>query len=88
MAQYLTKALPLISSAINDSRVFNAKTDTSDFKFSATDYAEFSLLPRLRSKINHQAPNIKLNVIGTKEKHQLHILESKKSNDCNRFIHE
>jgi len=70
--------LPLISSAINDSRVFNAKTDTSDFKFSATDYAEFSLLPRLISKINHQAPNIKLNAIGTKEKHPLHILESKK----------
>jgi len=76
MAQYLAKALPLISSAINDTQVFNPKIDTSEFKFSATDYTEFSLLPRLIGKINHQAPNIKLNVIGAKEQHPLALLDN------------
>ncbi|WP_042148998.1 MULTISPECIES: LysR family transcriptional regulator [unclassified Pseudoalteromonas] len=76
IAQYLTKALPLISSAINDTQLFNPKIDTSEFKFSATDYTEFSLLPRLIGKINHQAPNIKLNVIGAKEQHPLALLEN------------
>lgn len=76
MALHLTKALPLISSAINERQVFNPKTDTSEFKFSATDYTEFSLLPRLIGRVNHQAPNIKLNAIGTKEHHPLALLEN------------
>jgi len=76
MAHHLTKALPLISSAINETEIFNPKTDASEFTFSATDYTEFSLLPRLIGKINHLAPNIKINVIGAKEQHPLALLEN------------
>ncbi|SFD14692.1 LysR family transcriptional regulator [Pseudoalteromonas denitrificans] len=76
MAIHLNKALPLMFNAINETTRFDPATDTSEFKFSATDYTEFSLLPKLIGKINKIAPNIKINIIAAKEQHPLTQLES------------
>jgi DNA-binding transcriptional LysR family regulator len=71
MAQSLSLALPFLRSAINNIDTFDALTDHSEFKISATDYTEFSLLPHLVGQVSRQAPNIKLTVIAAKAPHPL-----------------
>ena len=63
IADKLSQALPLIYSALNENSVFDPKKDTYEFNFSATDYTEFSLMPKLIGLISKQAPNVKISVI-------------------------
>ena len=62
IAEKLTTALPLLYSALNESREFEASSSELELKFVATDYTEFSLLPMLIAKIQTLAPKIKITV--------------------------
>lgn len=88
MASHLRKALPFMHNAINTSEEFDAASDETEFKISATDYTEFSFLPRLMGLINKQAPNIKLTVIGAKAPQPLTHLENNEVDFALGFSHE
>ncbi|OUR69863.1 LysR family transcriptional regulator [Marinomonas sp. 42_23_T18] len=88
IAKHLKQALPFIHNAINTSDIFDASIDTSEFKISATDYTEFSLLPRLVGQINQQAPKVTLTVIGAKASHPLTHLENNDVDFALGFSHE
>ena len=88
IAEQLKKALPFMHMALNTSDMFDAKTDKSEFTISATDYTEYSLLPRLMGKINQQAPHIKLTVIGAKAPQPLTHLENNEVDFALGFSHE
>lgn len=88
IAKHLHQALPFLHTAINNSDFFDAKSDKSEFKISATDYTEFSLLPRLMGKLSKLAPNIKLTVIGAKAPQPLTHLENNDVDFALGFSHE
>jgi len=88
IAEQLSLALPLLRSAINSQDTFDALTDSSEFKLSATDYTEFSLLPHLVGKVNQQAPNIKLTVIAAKAPHPLMHLTNTEVDFALGFSHQ
>jgi DNA-binding transcriptional LysR family regulator len=88
IALHLNKALPIIHTAINNSDIFDPSSDKSEFKISATDYTEFSLLPRLVGQVNRQAPKVKLTVIGAKASHPLTHLENNEVDFALGFSHE
>lgn len=88
IAQHLHQALPFIHNAINDSDHFDASMDKSEFKISATDYTEFSLLPKLVGQVSRQAPNIKLTVVGAKAPQPLTHLENNEVDFALGFSHE
>jgi len=88
MAQYLMQALPLLRSAINNTQAFDALTDSTEFKISATDYTEFSLLPTLVGRVNQLAPNVKLTIIAAKASHPLLHLENAEVDFALGFSHQ
>jgi DNA-binding transcriptional LysR family regulator len=62
LALNISPALDNIRSSLNTHRIFNPKTSDIELTFAATDYTQFSLLPKLIGKINALAPNIKVTV--------------------------
>lgn len=88
IAQKLAQALPLISAALKESSVFDPKTDNSEFTFSATDYTEFSLFPKLINHITNQAPNVKIKVIAAQEKLPISQLENQDIDFALGYSHE
>ena len=88
IAEKLTTALPLLHSALNDSVEFEASSSELEFTFVATDYTEFSLLPRLIAKIQTLAPKIKITVYPTQKKLPLLELESGEVDFALGFSHQ
>ena len=88
IAEKLTTALPLLHSALNDSMEFEASNSELEFTFVATDYTEFSLLPRLIEKIQTLAPKIKITVYPAQQKLPLQELESGEVDFALGFSHQ
>jgi len=63
LAKQLEIALPIIAQAIKEPATFNPKSSKTTFRLTATDYTEFSLLPKLSSHLAKVAPNIQLKVL-------------------------
>ncbi|KGJ96853.1 LysR family transcriptional regulator [Colwellia psychrerythraea] len=68
LANHITPALAQIHSGLNSSLVFDPATSDIELTFSATDYTQFNLLPKLISHISKVAPNISISVIPCEEK--------------------
>jgi len=63
LAKQLKIALPMIAQALKDSATFNPQSSDITFRFTATDYTELSLLPKLSNHLTKVAPNIQLKVL-------------------------
>ncbi|MCL1127479.1 LysR family transcriptional regulator [Shewanella surugensis] len=68
LAFHLSPALEQIHMGLNHSLVFDPTTSDIEFKFAATDYTQFSLLPKLISHITKVAPNIRITVVSSEDK--------------------
>jgi len=88
IADKLTTALPLLHAALNESMLFDATSSDIEFTFVATDYTEFTLLPRLIAKIQNTAPNIKITVYPARQKLPLLELESGEVDFALGFSHQ
>lgn len=88
IAKKLSAALPLLRSALNDAMEFEASSSELEFIFVATDYTEFSLLPRLINKIQTLAPKIKITVYPAQKKLPLQELESGEVDFALGFSHQ
>lgn len=88
IAEKLTTALPLLHSALNDSMEFEASTSELEFTFVATDYTEFSLLPKLVAKVQSIAPKVKIIVYPAQQKLPLQELESGEIDFALGFSHQ
>jgi DNA-binding transcriptional LysR family regulator len=67
---YITPALAQLHNGLNNSLAFGPSTSDIELTFSATDYTQFSLLPKLISHISKIAPNIKITVTPSEDKVQ------------------
>ena len=88
IAEKLTTALPLLHLALNESMEFEASNSEIEFTFVATDYTEFSLLPKLIAKIQTLAPKIKIIVYPAQQKLPLQELESGEIDFALGFSHQ
>jgi DNA-binding transcriptional LysR family regulator len=88
IAEKLSTALPLVHSALNNSIEFDPANSEIEFKFVATDYTEFSLLPRLIAKLQKLAPKIKITVYPTQQKLPLFALENGEIDFALGFSHQ
>jgi DNA-binding transcriptional LysR family regulator len=61
-------ALLQINSGLNSSLVFDPATSDIELTFAATDYTQFSLLPKLIGHISKAAPNISVTVFSSEDK--------------------
>jgi len=68
LANHITPALAQLHNGLNNSLVFNPSTSDIELTFSATDYTQFSLLPKLIGHISKVAPNIRITVIPSEDK--------------------
>lgn len=68
LALYVSPALEQIQSGLNSGESFDPLTSELELVFAATDYMQFSLLPRLVSHISEKAPNIAITVIPSEDK--------------------
>jgi len=76
IAKQLSKALPLMQQALNASSVFDPLTSTLDLTFTATDFTQFSLLPKLIAKVQSLAPSLRLSVKPAAQASAQSLLES------------
>ena len=60
LALKISPALQQIYNGLNNNLEFDPATSELELSFAATDYTQFSLLPKLMGKISKAAPNIKL----------------------------
>ncbi|WP_289029302.1 LysR family transcriptional regulator [uncultured Paraglaciecola sp.] len=63
LASEISPALGQIHSGLNANRVFEPSTSDIELTFAATDYTQFSLLPKLMAHIRQAAPKIQLTVL-------------------------
>ncbi len=63
IAEKLSRALPLMQQALNETVEFDPVTSQLEFKFTATDFTQHSLLPKLMAAVAQQAPGIKLTIL-------------------------
>lgn len=68
LATHITPALAQLYNGLNTSAVFDPTTSDIELTFSATDYTQFSLLPKLISHISKLAPNIRITVTPSEDK--------------------
>lgn len=68
LANHITPALAKLHNGLNNSLVFNPSTSDIELTFAATDYTQFSLLPKLIGHISKVAPNIRITVIPSEDK--------------------
>lgn len=68
LANHITPALAQLHNGLNNSLVFNPSTSDIELTFAATDYTQFSLLPKLIGHISKIAPNIRITVIPSEDK--------------------
>jgi DNA-binding transcriptional LysR family regulator len=68
LALSIAPALVNIHKGLNDNLVFDPATSDIEFTFAATDYTQFSLLPKLISQLSKVAPNIRLIIVPSEDK--------------------
>jgi len=68
ISNHISPALAQLHEGLNTSLVFEPATSDIEFTFAATDYTQFSLLPKLISHISEVAPKIKITVIPSEDK--------------------
>lgn len=64
----IAPALVQIDKGLNNNLVFDPATSDIELTFAATDYTQFSLLPKLIGYISKAAPNIKITVLPSEDK--------------------
>jgi len=68
LAEHVTPALGQIRQGLNNSVAFDPASSELEIAFAATDYTQFSLLPKLMGRISAVAPNIKITVFPSEDK--------------------
>lgn len=68
LAVTITPALGQIHNSLNNSLEFDPATSDIELTFAATDYTQFSLLPKLIGHIGKVAPNIRIKVFPSEDK--------------------
>ncbi len=68
LAANISPALKQIHNGLNKSLLFDPTTSDIELNFAATDYTQFSLLPKLVGHISKVAPNIRVNVFPSEDK--------------------
>ena len=88
LAIHITPALAQLHNGLNNSLAFDPTTSDIELAFSATDYTQFSLLPKLIGHISKVAPNIKITVTPSEDKVQTAKLVSGELDFVLGFSHE
>jgi len=68
LATAIAPALGQINNGLNNTLEFNPATSDIEFTFAATDYTQFSLLPKLIGQLTKLAPNIRITVVPSEDK--------------------
>lgn len=68
MAEGITRALHTLSTQLGDPAAFEPGSSTQSFTFAATDFTTFALMPALISKIEHEAPHVRLKVVHSRHR--------------------
>lgn len=68
MAEGVTLALHTLSAQLGDPTVFAPGSSTQSFNFAATDFTTFALMPALISRIEHEAPHVRLRVLHSRHR--------------------
>jgi DNA-binding transcriptional LysR family regulator len=68
LALNIAPALKQIQSGLNNPLAFDPATSDIELTFAATDYTQFSLLPKLMGHIAKVAPNIRITVYPSEDK--------------------
>jgi len=68
ISNHISPALARLHQGLNTSVVFDPASSDIELTFSATDYTQFSLLPKLISKISEVAPQMRITVIPSEDK--------------------
>lgn len=68
MAQGITQALHVLSDQLGGSASFEPRSSTQTFIFAATDFTTFALMPALISRIEHEAPHVRLRVLHSRHR--------------------
>ena len=88
IAEKLSRALPLMQQALNETIEFDPATSELEFKFTATDFTQFSLLPTLMAAVAEQAPGIKLTILPASDPSPASQLENSQIDFVLGFSHE
>ncbi|WP_299497056.1 LysR family transcriptional regulator [uncultured Shewanella sp.] len=88
LAYHLSPALAQIHMGLNHRETFDPATSDLEFKFAATDYTQFSLLPKLVSHITKVAPNIRITLVSSEDKMPTEKLISGELDFVLGFSHE
>ncbi|KGJ91532.1 LysR family transcriptional regulator [Colwellia psychrerythraea] len=88
LANHITPALAQLHNGLNNSLVFNPSTSDIELTFAATDYTQFSLLPKLIGHISKVAPNIRITVVPSEDKVPMAKLVSGELDYVLGFSHE
>lgn len=75
IAIQLGRALPLMQQALNETSEFDPATSSLELTFTATDFTQFSLLPKLIAAVQRQAPYLTLNVLPAAQTSAQNMLE-------------
>jgi len=76
IAKQLSQALPLMQQALNETSQFDPQTSTMNLTFAATDFTQFSLLPKLIAKVQVLAPKLTLSVKPATQSSTQRLLET------------
>lgn len=68
LAVSIAPALDQIHSGLNNRQSFDPATSDIELRFAATDYTQFSLLPKLIGQIGKVAPNMRITVFPSEDK--------------------
>ncbi|WP_298768724.1 LysR family transcriptional regulator [uncultured Shewanella sp.] len=88
LACHLSPALEQIHIGLNNRLTFDPATSDIELKFAATDYTQFSLLPKLVSHITKVAPNIRITLVSSEDKMPTEKLISGELDFVLGFSHE
>lgn len=88
LALKISPALEQIYNGLNNNLAFNPATSDLELSFTATDYTQFSLLPKLIGHISKAAPNIKITTYPSELKMPTAKLKSGELDFVLGFSHE
>jgi len=88
LAINIAPALSQIHNGLNNNFVFDPATSDIELNFAATDYTQFSLLPKLIGHISKVAPNIRITVFPSEDKMPTEKLISGELDFILGFSHE
>ena len=88
LALNIAPALKQIHAGLNNSQAFDPSTSDIELTFAATDYTQFSLMPKLIGRISKVAPNIRITVVPSEDKMPTEKLISGELDFVLGFSHE